>query len=465
MTVLGRLSEFARRPLDAIGAALAVIPDSWSHERRRVAITGLRRSGKTVFVTSFAHALLNAASAPKKALPFFPFVGNVQRVDVEDIPGIPRFPYQEHLNNLLGSPPQWPKPTTEWAGLRIRIRHNPTGFIEKRITSSAILDVDLIDYPGEWLLDLPMLSQTYEEWSAQTEELAKASPRATLSKTWLEEAAKVDLDGPEDAESLARVGRLYVEYLDLCRCEKKLHYLQPGRFLLRKNKTFEVAEPFFPVGKLRIAKSESNAAALVRRYLNYQKSVRIFYSEVFGSLRRQIILVDLLTALQQGHESFADLALAVRTITDAFEELTHPLVKLLPFGRADRLALIATKADHVSADQLLNLVALLKGMIGNPFDPAKSPTPEFLPVASVRATTESMRKLKGTILPFLHGVIEDDTEARYVHAGVIPGLVPTAAAWGQFEFKIRNFEPPLSLSNDQPFPHINLDKVLQSILP
>ena len=367
MTVRSRLTEFARRPIDAIGAALAEAPTSLSPNRYRIAITGLQRSGKTVFVTSFAHALLNAASAPKKAFPFFPWRDEVQGVTVEDIPGILRFPYQEHLDDLLSPSPNWPAPTTSLAGLRVRIRHNPTGFIAKKITSTATLDLDLIDYPGEWLLDLPMLSQTFEDWSAQTEELAKVGGRAALSGAWLAEVGKLDLDATEDAETLARVGRLYVEYLHRCRHEKNLYYLQPGRFLQRDDDTFDVAEPFFPVSRLRKVKAGSNAAALVRRYLNYQKSVRRFYSEVFGRLRRQIVLVDLLTAFQQGHESFADLALAVSTITDAFEELTHPFVKLLPLGRVDRLALIATKADHVSADQILNLVGLLRDMIGEPF--------------------------------------------------------------------------------------------------
>ena len=207
MTIFSRLAEFAREPLEAIGAALSDVPASLSHERHRIAITGLQRSGKTVFMTSFAHALLNAASAPQKDFPFFPWRNELQGVTVEDIPGIPTFPYQEYLGYLLSPSPKWPKPTTSLAGLRVRIRHNPTGFIAKQITSTAILDLDLIDYPGEWLLDLPMLSQTFEEWSVQTEELARVGRRAGLSDAWLAEAANIDLDAPEDAEALARIGR------------------------------------------------------------------------------------------------------------------------------------------------------------------------------------------------------------------------------------------------------------------
>jgi predicted YcjX-like family ATPase len=466
MTVLERLGGFARGSLAAVGAALSEVPTALSHERYRIAITGLQRSGKTVFVTSFAHALLNAASAPKNVFPFFPWRGRVQGVTVEDIPGVPRFPYREHLDDLLSASPKWPARTTSLAGLRVRIRHNTTGFIARRVSSTALLDLDLIDYPGEWLLDLPMLSQSYENWSAQTEELAKAVSRAPLSGAWLEAASRIDLDAAENADALAQVGRLYVEYLHRCRRDANLSFLQPGRFVEQHvNDDFIVENPFFPVSRLTRAKAGSNAAALVRRYRAYQKSVRRFYSEVFGRLRRQIVLVDLLTALQHGHDSFADLALAIRTITDAFEDLAHPLTKKVPFRRVDRLALIATKADHVSADQMLNLTGLLRDMIGQPFILNNAREAGLLSVASVRATSERLVKWQGETRPVLFGIREGSAEPTEIHPGVIPGQIPDSEAWGAYEFNIRNFQPPrLHSPHDQPLPHINLDKVLQFLL-
>ena len=111
----------------------------------------------------------------------------------------------------------------------------------------------------------------------------------------------------------------------------------------------------------------TNGGVLARRYEAYRKLVRRFYGEVFGRLRRQVVLVDLLTALQRGQELFADLALATRTVVEAFEELRHPLAKVLPVGRLDRLSLVATKADHITSGQLNNLVGLLRDMLGEPF--------------------------------------------------------------------------------------------------
>ena len=42
--------------------------------------------------------------------------------------------------------------------------------------------LDILDYPGEWLLDLPLLKKTYVEWSNETLKLLKCPPRASVSQ-------------------------------------------------------------------------------------------------------------------------------------------------------------------------------------------------------------------------------------------------------------------------------------------
>ena len=71
MTPLRQLIDLAGASLDAIGSALADVPGSLSlnHDSHRIAVTGLQRSGKTVFVTSFVHALLHAAGRTIEAKP------------------------------------------------------------------------------------------------------------------------------------------------------------------------------------------------------------------------------------------------------------------------------------------------------------------------------------------------------------------------------------------------------------
>ena len=50
-------------------AALADVPGVLGHGSHRIAVTGLQRSGKNVFVTSFVHALLHAAPISCRDVP------------------------------------------------------------------------------------------------------------------------------------------------------------------------------------------------------------------------------------------------------------------------------------------------------------------------------------------------------------------------------------------------------------
>lgn len=466
MTPLARLRNLASASLNVLGMALSEVPRYLNHESHRIAVTGLQRAGKTVFVTSFTHALLHAANAPQEDFPFFPWRGQVHGVTLEDIPGIPRFPYRQRLDDLLADPPRWPERTAGLSGLRVRIRYTPSAALTRSVLPIATLDLDLVDYPGEWLLDLPMLGQSYREWSLQMEEMANAGSRFALSQAWRERAASLDPEAKADPAALQAIGELYLDYIRRCHAERNLHYVQPGRFLVREALDAETGPLFFPLAKARAVKAGTNAALLARRYRGYQTLVQRFYRQVFGRLRRQVILVDLLTALQSGHESFADLALATRTIAEAFEELKNPVLKLLSLGGVDRLALVAAKADHVTADQLNNLVGMLRDMIGEPFVQANARQSGLFAVASVRATTQIMRTWQGEALPFLRGVPEGrGSELVEVRPGVIPGQVPSAGEWEARAFNIRRFAPPrLTAPFERPLPHINLDKILQFLI-
>lgn len=460
MTPFARLGGFAADSLDAVASALAVA-SPLKHGSYRIAVTGLQRAGKTVFVTSFVHALLHAKDAPVEAFPFFPWRQRLRSVELQDIPGLPAFPYRARLAELLADPPRWPAPTEGLSGVRVRLRLAPAARLDRRLLEPRTLDLDLIDYPGEWLLDLPLLSLGYDDWSAQMEELAQSGRRAALSAEWRAEAEVLDPDSREDPFVLARIGRAYADYLKACRAEG-LSFLQPGRFLAG---SVPLETLFFPLSRARSAGAGTNGAALARRYESYRRLVRRFYGQVFGRLRRQVVLVDLLTALQQGHESFADLALATRTVVEAFEELKHPLARVLPIGRLDRLSLVATKADHITSGQHNNLVGLLRDMLGEPFMRANARQSGLLAIASVRATRQETRLWQGEALQFLRGVPSGRTDAVEVRPGEIPGQIPDRDAWPGFVFNIRDFAPPrLGAPFDKPLPHINLDKVLQSLI-
>ena len=464
MRPLSVLKNLAESTLEGIAGALGSVPPG--HRRHRIAVTGLKRSGKTVFITAFAHALLTAARSPMAAFPFFPWREHVQNVDLMEIPGISRFPFEERLNQLLADRPSWPEPTTGLSGLRIRVRHGDVGLLQSVVSPTATTDLDLIDYPGEWLLDLPMLTQSFREWSLQMEELARSGSRLQLAKPWLEAVRSVDPAAQDDPAELTRIAALYRDYLIRCRKDGGLYFVQPGRFAVLDSAGVDPALLFFPLSSAGSARRGTVGAALLRRYADYQKLVRQFYSDVFGRLGKQVLLVDLLSSLQQGHEAFADLGLAIRTISDAFEDLKHPLLRLLPIAKVDRLALVATKADHITADQHANLVSLLRDMIGQPFLLVNARQAGLMAIASVRATTDLRLKVDTLATPFIRGTPAGRDEVLDVQPGVIPGTIPAPDRWNDAEFHVRQFDPPKLGREfaDKPLPHINLDKVLQFLL-
>lgn len=90
----------------------------------------------------------------------------VKRVPQRDF-GIPRFTYDEGLAQLYGDPPAWPTPTRGVSEIRLALRFRSNESLMRHFKDTSTLYLEIVDYPGEWLLDLPMLAQDYLSWSRQ----------------------------------------------------------------------------------------------------------------------------------------------------------------------------------------------------------------------------------------------------------------------------------------------------------
>ena len=67
---------------------------------------------------------------------------------------------------------RWPQSTNRISELRVDIAYERKGGWR---TGPGSLALDIVDYPGEWLLDLALLDAGYAEWSRQT---IAAEPKA-----------------------------------------------------------------------------------------------------------------------------------------------------------------------------------------------------------------------------------------------------------------------------------------------
>ncbi|WP_019025764.1 YcjX family protein [Colwellia piezophila] len=467
-----------------------------------LAVTGLSRSGKTAFITSLVNQLINEGSGTK--LSFFDPVHNGNFIAAKRVPQkhfhVPRFDYDSAMSALTSEPANWPKPTHGISELRLAIRYQPKNSILKYATDMATLTLDITDYPGEWLLDLPMLKQTYQEWSKQTHELMKKAPRAEYSKSFLAKLAKIDPFSTASEELLAQLAQEYSALLHTFRHTLGLSVIQPGRFILPGDLAGAPILEFFPFPALeeldgndyQNAPDDSFIGMLRSRYLEYKEQVvRKFYQEHFLRFDRQIVLADCLTPLNKGKESFADLELAMSMILQSYSYGKSGLFSRLFSPKIDKLLFAATKADHVTPEQHGPMVALLNQLIHQNkhqlnFEAVKVKT---LAIASVKATNSGLSKHKGKDIPVIqgrslakasavnsnsansnisHSDVDESTEIFGHKITVFPGAVPSQLPkddyWQSSSFNFIDFAPLSGLNKHQCLPHVRMDQVLQFLI-
>ena len=442
----------------------------------RLAVTGLSRSGKTVLVASLVQNLMSTVRAPG-ALPFLRAAAERRMVEVRrlvppDGEDVPEFPLDATIGALAADPPQWPASTTDLRRLRLSLRFAPAGFLGplKLLSGGDRITIDILDYPGEWLLDLPLLRQSYAEWSRATLALAHRGARAPLARDWLDYVARHSAHSGDETETSLRAHEIYRSYLALCREREQLSLLQPGRFL----NPGEIVDPSvlwfcplpFPVGGG--ARSSSLAALMEARFDAYKRTiVQPFFAELARRADRQIVLVDILRALNAGEEAFADQRLALDTILAAFRFGRRSPFRVLFGARIDRVLFAATKADHVPGLQRDHLEALMANLVEAPSLRAKVARARVAAtaLASVRCTEDGTDLIDGRKVDVVVGLPQGGKRRIRFFPGIVPMTPPPTGFWGERFTEFPVFQPPrIDGAPGAGIPHINLDKALDFLL-
>jgi uncharacterized protein len=436
----------------------------------RLAVTGLSRSGKTAFITSLVNQLLNVHSGSR--LPLFSVVREERLLGVKRVPqrelGTPRFTYDEGLAQLYGVPPSWPTPTRGVSEMCLALRYRPDESLLRHFKDTATLYLEIVDYPGEWLLDLPMLAQDYADWSRQMLGLLQGD-RAVWAQRWRSLCADLDPYAQADENRLAAIAAAWTDYLHQCKGEG-LHFIQPGRFVLPGDMAGAPALQFFPWPQVddiqRQAPAGSNFAMLQQRFNYYcQHVVKGFYKNYFLRFDRQIVLVDCLQPLNSGPQAFNDMRLALTQLMQSFHYGQRTLFRRLFSPVIDKLLFAATKADHITADQHANMVSLLQQLVQDAWQNAafEGITMDCLGLASVQATESGLVDHRGEKLPALRGNRLHDGEALTFYPGEVPPRLPGHTFWQQQGFQFEQFRPQ-QLDVDRPLPHIRMDAALEFLL-
>ena len=440
----------------------------------RLAVTGLSRSGKTAFITSLVNQLLSVNAGAR--LPMFTAVREQRLLGVKRVPqrdfGVARFRYDEGLTQLYGTPPCWPTPTRGVSEMRLALRYRSRESLLRHFTDASTLYLDIVDYPGEWLLDLPMLAQDYLSWSRQMTGLLQGD-RAQWSQRWQQQCQNLDPLAPADENQLADIAAAWTEYLHQCK-QEGLHFIQPGRFVLPGDMAGAPALQFFPWpdnldsqdSQLAQADESTNFGMLRARYHYYcQHVVKHFYKHYFLRFDRQIVLVDCLQPLNSGPQAFNDMRLALTQLMQSFSYGQRTLFRRMFSPVIDKLLFAATKSDHVTADQHANLVSLLQQLVQDAWQNAafEGINIDCLGLASVQATQNGYVTHQGEQVPALRGHRLHDNTPLTMYPGEVPPRLPNHEFWQQQGFHFEQFRPQ-QIDIDSPLPHIRMDAALEFLL-
>lgn len=421
--------------------------------RLKIAVTGLSRSGKTVFLTCLAHHLEQG-----KGLPFLNAVADRRYRGarlLNDVPeGVSAFPYRAYAAALKGETPYWPDPSTDLSLLRLELRFQARARMRSLGNDRRLL-LDIVDYPGEWLIDLPLLHQSYDAWAQVMLPRLRAEPYRLRMGAFLEALDSADAD---------RLTRLYIDALERCR-EDRLSLLQPGRALTPSSFTvLPEAVLFVPVPP-----AHPLAPVFRERYAAYlERWVEPFKTHVVDAVDRQIVLVDVLESLNRGPAHFDDARAAIALILEAFNYGRGGYWQRLVAPKVERLVFCSTKADHVAATQHANLKLLLQDMVE---DAARRVRLEAIPIetlaiAALRSTETVKTHYDGQLLSCVRGLLDDSRQERILFPGEVPPTMPRGGDWDEQRFDFRRFAPrPLDApSNGNGHGHIRLDQVLEAVL-
>ncbi|MGB3408848.1 MAG: YcjX family protein [Jannaschia sp.] len=461
--MIGRLADAVTRGVGDVTASVTDVFDPTI----RLGVTGLSRAGKTVFITSLVANLMD-----RGRMGAFSALPRIDTAFLQPQPDdtVPRFAYESHLAALTSRAPHWPDGTRAVSELRLSLKVRPAGLLAG-LRAARVVHLDIVDYPGEWLLDLGLMEKTYDQWSARA--------LTRLSAWGVEDYATVmaGVDGAAALDEPAAQG-LAAAYTDALRAAREAgaYDLTPGRFLLPGDLEGSPALTFAPLPPGEAPRG-SLRREMERRFEAYKaKIVRPFFRDHFARLDRQVVLLDVLGAIRHGPRAVEEMRAAITDILSAFKPgALNWLLSLLGARRVDRVLFAATKADHLHHTQHGRLTAIVDAMVRDArrrADFAGART-DVLSIAALRATVEETRVHDGETLPVVRGRLLATGKEAALYAGELPPdpshiLTPAmqgAELWLDADYDLMEFAPaPLTLRPGEGPPFIRLDRAAEFLL-
>lgn len=466
--VISTLADGLVRGIETVGDTIS---ETLFEPVIRLGVTGLARSGKTVFITSLVANLMDRGRMPGLVAAQ---EGRISTAFLQPQPDdtVPRFDFESHLSDLTARAPRWPDSTRAISELRLSLRVRPSGLLAG-LQGPRTVHLDIVDYPGEWLLDLALLDKSYAQWSVET--LARIAAREEAAAFTAQVTAQdgtAPLEEP-DAQALAKG---FTDYLTAAQTAG-FYDCTPGRFLLPGDLAGSPVLTFAPLPEQSNPPRRSLWREMERRYEAYKsRVVKPFFRDHFARIDRQVVLVDALGAIHKGPRAVEDMRGAMADILGAFRPGSNALLSKLLLGkRVEKILFAATKADHLHHTQHTRLTAIMEALTRDARDRARFAGAETnaMSLAALRATTEEARDHDGRTLNCVRGTLSDTGKAAAFYPGELPDdpahlLGPAregADAWLGADYQIMSFAPaPLTLKPGDGPPHIRLDRAAQFLI-
>jgi predicted YcjX-like family ATPase len=434
----------------------------------RLGVTGLARSGKTVFITSLVANMMDRGRMPGLVAAK---EGRIDAAFLQPQPDdtVPRFEFEQHLADLTAAAPHWPDSTRAISELRLSLRVRPMGLLAG-LQGPRTLHLDIVDYPGEWLLDLALLEKSFSLWSQEV--LTRLEDRAEAAE-YLALVAETDGQAPLEEPKARALADAFTRYLNAARAAG-YYDCTPGRFLLPGDLAGSPVLTFAPLPPDASAGRRSLWREMERRYEAYKAQVvKPFFRDHFARIDRQVVLVDALGAIHKGPRAVEDMRGAMADILGAFRPGRNAFLAQLLLGkRVERILFAATKADHLHHLQHGRLTAIMAALTREARDRADfaGARTEAMALAALRATTEEIRRHGGQDLACVRGTLLETGKEAAFYPGELPEdpshlLAPArqgAETWLDADYRIMSFAPaPLTLTAGNGPPHIRLDRAAQ----
>ncbi len=466
--VIGRLADGIA---EAIGTVTQGVSGALFEPVIRLGVTGLARSGKTVFITSLVANLMDRGRMPQLLAARD---GAIRTAYLQPQPDdtVPRFGYEAHLAALTGPEPHWPDSTRRVSELRLSLRVQPRGMLGA-LGGPRTVHLDIVDYPGEWLLDLALLDQDYAGWSATV--LGRIEGRA-VAAGYLAAARAADGAARLDEVAAQALAAAWTDYLGAAR-QAGFSDCTPGRFLLPGDLAGSPALTFAPLPRAANARRGSLWREFDRRFEAYKREVvRPFFRDHFARIDRQVVLMDVLGAIHSGPQAMEDMRRAMAEILAAFRPGRNAwLTQLFGGRRVERILFAATKADHLHHNQHARLAAIAAAMLREARDRADfaGARTAAMAIAALRATVEETAEHGGETLDMVRGRLLATGKEAAMYAGELPEdpahlLTPARAGaerWLDRDYGVMGFAPArLTLKPGEGPPHIRLDRAAEFLI-